>query len=59
MGDIQLALGKIGEGRTPKFLASVSAGVWPTQSLIEKVPNSEKYPLSKTSTKVQTPGPMP
>jgi len=27
---------------TPKFRASTSAGTWPTQSVIENVPNSEK-----------------
>jgi hypothetical protein len=27
---------------TPKFLASTSGGVWPSQSVIENVPNSEK-----------------
>jgi hypothetical protein len=34
-------LSKVDAG-TPKFFASSSFGVWPTQSLMLKVPNSEK-----------------
>src|SRR3954470_5326043 len=30
------------EAGKPKFFASIGAGVWPTQSLMLKVPNSEK-----------------
>jgi hypothetical protein len=32
---------------TPKFFARRARGVWPIQSLMLNVPNSEKYPLSK------------
>src|SRR4029078_9799932 len=30
---------------TPKFLANSALGVWPSQSVMLNVPNSEKYPL--------------
>jgi hypothetical protein len=32
---------------SPKFLLSSRCGEWPIQSETLKVPNSEKYPLSK------------
>ena len=38
---------------TPKFLARRVFGAWPIQSVMLKVPNSEKYPLSKIRTKWQ------
>src|SRR5207244_1580799 len=41
---------KVDSGR-PKFFASSALGVWPIQSLMLNVPNSEKEPLSKISTK--------
>jgi hypothetical protein len=34
-----------------KFLARSARGVWPIQSVMLNVPNSEKYPLSKIRTK--------
>ena len=40
LGDIDLALGEI--RGTPKYFASTSGGVWPTQSVMLNVPNSEK-----------------
>ena len=41
MCPVRRAAAKVEAGR-PKFLASSGAGVWPTQSLMLNVPNSEK-----------------
>ena len=59
--DVDFPFGKLAKvaAGTPKFRASTSGGVCPTQSLIENVPNSEKWPLSNTRMKVQVPGPRP
>ena len=50
--DIQLVLRKLGDVRpVAECLARTSGGVWATQSVTLKVPNSENAPSSKTSTK--------
>ena len=44
LSDIDLAFREVGAvaAGTPKFSASTSGDIWPSQSVIEKVPNSEK-----------------